>query len=320
MIHAFWSFIATVATFFMMIYGLIGGINFGDTIAKYKDNVSSVEAYENTIETAVAQTDIYGLIEQHFASDLPVGKTEKKVLVLGYDGGRADALALLDGETNDSAISYLLASGGNAQIAYCGGVNYPTINKQDTSTAPGWCSILTGEWADVTGVTGNGVVKSNDHLSLLTTLVEDEKADSSAFYVSWNGHFSADDSTYVLEKQYTEEKGLPVVFSDADDDDGTFANTLADVQQADCSDFIFTIFEYPDHIGHDTGFCIDNPDYAAAFKECDAQCKRIIDAVEARETYESEDWLIILTSDHGGYNTGHGALTIQERMTFVVTR
>lgn len=320
MIHAFWSFIATVATFFMMIYGLIGGINFGDTIAKYKDNVSSVEAYENTIETAVAQTDIYGLIEQHFASDLPVGKTEKKVLVLGYDGGRADALALLDDETNDSAISYLLASGGNAQIAYCGGVNYPTINKQDTSTAPGWCSILTGEWADVTGVTGNGVVKSNDHLSLLTTLVEDEKADSSAFYVSWNGHFSADDSTYVLEKQYTEEKGLPVVFSDADDDDGTFANTLADVQQADCSDFIFTIFEYPDHIGHDTGFCIDNPDYAAAFKECDAQCKRIIDAVEARETYESEDWLIILTSDHGGYNTGHGALTIQERMTFVVTR
>lgn len=320
MIHAFWSFIATVATFFMMIYGLIGGINFGDTIAKYKDNVSSVEAYENTIETAVAQTDIYGLIEQHFASDLPAGKTEKKVLVLGYDGGRADALALLDGETNDSAISYLLASGGNAQIAYCGGVNYPTINKQDTSTAPGWCSILTGEWADVTGVTGNGVVKSNDHLSLLTTLVEDEKADSSAFYVSWNGHFSADDSTYVLEKQYTEEKGLPVVFSDADDDDGTFANTLADVQQADCSDFIFTIFEYPDHIGHDTGFCIDNPDYAAAFKECDAQCKRIIDAVEARETYESEDWLIILTSDHGGYNTSHGALTIQERMTFVVTR
>lgn len=320
MIHAFWSFIATVATFFMMIYGLIGGINFGDTIAKYKENVASVEAYSNTIETAIPQTDIYGLIEQHFASDLPAGKTEKKVLVLGYDGGRADALALLDGETNDSAISYLLASGGNAQIAYCGGVNYPTINKQDTSTAPGWCSILTGEWADVTGVTGNGVVKSNDHLSLLTTLVEDEKADSSAFYVSWNGHFSADDSTYVLEKQYTEEKGLPVVFSDADDDDGTFANTLADVQQADCSDFIFTIFEYPDHIGHDTGFCIDNPDYAAAFKECDAQCKRIIDAVEARETYESEDWLIILTSDHGGYNTGHGALTIQERMTFVVTR
>ncbi len=320
MASAFYSVIATVATFFMMIYGLFGGINFGDTVSKYKDRIESVEVFSNTLETAVPQTDLYGVIEQHFTSELPEGKTEKKVIVLGYDGGRADAFALLDGDMNTSAICYLLAGGGEAQIAYCGGVNYPVINTQDTSTAPGWCSILTGEWADVTGITGNSIVKSNDHLSLLTTLVEEGKADSSAFYVSWNGHFVGDDSTYVLEKQYAQEKDLAVIFSDADDDDGTFANTLADVQKADCSDFIFTIFEYPDHTGHDTGFSVDNPEYAAAFAECDAQCKRIIDAVEARETYESEDWLIILTSDHGGYNTGHGALTIQERMTFIVTR
>ena len=70
MIHAFWSFIATVATFFMMIYGLIGGINFNDTVKKYKENVSTVEAYSNTLETAVPQTDIYGMIKNHYPKGL----------------------------------------------------------------------------------------------------------------------------------------------------------------------------------------------------------------------------------------------------------
>lgn len=314
------SAIASFLTFFMMLYGMVAGINFGDSVSKYKENVNSVESYSNTLETAIPQTDVYSLIKNHFEADLPAGKTEKKVIVLGYDGGRADALSLLDGSVEDSAISYLLSTDGTAKLSFCGGVNYPHFNKQDTSTAPGWASILTGQWADVTGVSGNGIPKSNEHLSLLTSLVDENTIADSAFYVSWNGHFVDDDSTYVNEKQYIADKNLDVTFSDAEDDDGTFANTLADVESADCSDFIFTIFEYPDHVGHDTGFCIENPEYAAAFAENDAQCKLIIDAIESRATYETEDWLIILTSDHGGYNTGHGFLTIQERMTFLVVR
>ena len=178
------SVLAAIITFFMMVYGLIAGVNFNDTVKAYKANVSSVTAYENTIETAVPQTDIYGMIKGHFESELPAGKTEKKVIVLGYDGGRADALSLLDDSVDASAVNYLVSTGGTAQIGYCGGVNYPAFNKQDTSTAPGWASILTGQWADVTGVTGNSVPKSNDHLSLLTSLVEAQIIDDSAFYVS----------------------------------------------------------------------------------------------------------------------------------------
>ncbi len=314
------SAIASVITFFMMLYGLIGGINFNDSVRNYKANVNSVDLYENTLETAVPQTDIYGMIKAHFEAELPEGKTEKKVIVLGYDGGRADALALLDGTTENSAISYLASTGATVQIGHCGGVNYPAFHKQDTSTAAGWAAILTGQWSDVNGVTGNGVPKSQDCPSLFVSLVEDGIADDSAFYVSWNGHFVNDDSTYVYEKQYIAEKNLDVNFVDADDDNGTFANTIADVESADCSDFIFSIFEQPDSAGHDTGFCINNPDYQQAIADNDAMCKDVIDAIESRPTYETEDWLIILTSDHGGYNTGHGFLTIQERMTFIVVR
>ena len=311
--------ICVICSFFMMIGGMIAGTNWDDKPKAYVETVESVECYENTLETAIPQTEIYNIISDHFSSPLAEGKTEKKVIVIGYDGGRADALSLVD-ENGEGGISYLLKTGGTASIGYCGGVNYPAINTQDTSTAPGWCSILTGQWADVHGITGNGIEKSNDTLSLLTTSVENGLADSSAFYVSWNGHFNGEDTTYIQEKNYIGEKGLVVTFLDADDDAGTVSNTLADINSADCSDFIFSIIEHPDHVGHDTGFSINNPDYQQAIADSEKDAKSIIDAVEARATYEKEDWLIIIASDHGGYNTGHGAMTIQERMTFIVVR
>ncbi len=317
MFNIFFKVIAGIATFFMMIYGTFAGVNFGDTVSSYEENIMQVEFYENTLETAVPQTDLYEIIESHFEGELPEGKTEKKAIVLGYDGCRADALTLVEEE---GAIFKLITEGGKAYIAYCGGVNYPQFNTQDTSTAPGWASILTGKWADDHGIKGNSIVKSLDYLTLLTTLVEDGKADDSAFYVSWNGHFVGDDSTYKAEKAYCEEKGLDVIFSDADDDNGTQENTLNDVKSADCSDFIFTIYEHTDHEGHSTGFSINNPDYQRGFAEEEVCALEVIEAIEDRATYETEDWLIIITSDHGGYNTGHGSFTIQERMTFYVIK
>lgn len=310
--------LVTVATFFVGIYGMIAGTNWNDTEAAYMANIEKV-GYSNSVETAVPQTAIRSMITDHFNAPLPDGKTEKKVLVIGYDGCRPDALSLT-GDASSGAIAYLLSTGASKELSYCGGVNYPAFNTQATSTAPGWASILTGNWADVHGITGNGIEKSNEVLTILTTLVETGTIDSSAFYVSWNGHFNGEGTTYIQEKNYISEKALDVTFLDADDDNGTTTNTLADINSADCSDFIFTILEHTDHAGHDTGFCLNNPDYSKAFADAEAQGKAIIDAVEARETYDTEDWLIIITSDHGGYNTGHGSFTLQERMTFIIAR
>ena len=310
--------IAWIATFGMMIGGVFSGANRFDTIHRYIRRVQSVTLYENTMETALPQTDVYDVIRAHFTSPLPAGKTRKKAIVIGYDGCRADTLTLL-GNADDSAIRTLTNGGGHAVLSYCGGVNYPYLNTQATSTAPGWCSMLTGVWADEHGITDNGIEKSNDHLTLLTTLVEDKTIASSAFYVSWGGHFSKENTTYYREKQYVQDKRLAVDFNCADDDEGTLGNVLRDLKQADCTDFIFSILEYTDHEGHATGFGQDNPKYAEAFRDAEAAGKAILNAIAARETYDSEDWLILITTDHGGYNRGHGHCTIQERYTFLVS-
>ncbi len=286
-----------------------------DTEELYRQNVASV-GYENTIETADPQTDLYALIKDHFEAELPEGKTEKKVVIIGYDGCRADILAE---KKDEGAVNYLLENGASINLLYCGGVNYPAENTQDTSTAPGWCSIVTGQWADVTGITGNGITKEIEPKTLMTSLVEDGTIDSSSFITKWKGHFTNDDSTYKAEMEYCEENNINVEFELRKNKKDIHTGAMEEITSADCSDFVFIVYEDTDSAGHDFGFSYNNPVYKEAFNTEDFYGYEVIKAIESRKTYEAEDWLIIVTSDHGGVGTGHGGASIQERMTFVVT-
>ncbi len=286
-----------------------------DTEELFRKNVEAV-GYENTIETAYPQTDLYDIIKDHFEAELPEGKTEKKAVIIGYDGCRAD---ILREKQENGAVSYLLENGGSNVLAFCGGVNYPQENTQDTSTAPGWCSIVTGEWADVHGITGNDITKTVEPKTLMTSLVEDGTIDSSSFITKWKGHFSRDNATYLAEKDYCEKNKLDVEFELRSGKKDIHTGAMEEITSKDCSDFVFIVYEDTDSAGHDFGFSYNNPVYKNAFKTEDTYGYEVIKAIEARETYDNEDWLIIVTSDHGGIGTGHGGPSIQERMTFVVT-
>ena len=285
-----------------------------DTQDFYRQNVASV-GYENTIETAYPFTDVYSIINEHFNSELPEGKTVKKVAVIGYDGCRADIVA----EKQDGgAIKYLLDNGASINLTYCGGVNYPAENIQATSTAPGWCSMLTGVWADEHGITGNGITKTVEPKMLMTSLIEDGIIDDAAFITKWKGHFTNKNSTYIDEKTYCEENGIDIDFNLRKNKSDIHTGAMEEITGSDCADFVLIIYEDTDSAGHNFGFTFNNPLYKDGFRTEDVYGYEVIKAIEARETYESEDWLIIVTSDHGGIGTGHGGASVQERMNFVV--
>lgn len=312
------TFISKIISSVMTILALSGFFanDLLDTDWLYRKRVESVQ-YENTIETAVPQTDLYSMVAEHFSSSLPEGKTEKKAIIIGYDGCRADALAFA--EDGESAVNKMRNEGASCRLSYCGGVNYPEINTQDTSTAPGWCSILTGQWADKTGITGNGIVKSMDTKTLMTDLTERKIIDSAAFITSWNGHFVLSDSTYKLEKQYCKDHKLAVDFNYCLTDTQSAMTAIGNIKRKNCSDFIFVIYEATDHNGHNYGFSTNNPKYVSGFRKNDSLAYQTIEAIESRKTYSTEDWLIILTADHGGKGTGHGDASLQERMTFIIS-
>ena len=286
-----------------------------DTEELFRQNVASV-GYQNTVESALPQTELYNTVKFHFESPLEKGKTEKKAIILGYDGCRADILVEMD-EAN-SGIAALKNEGGSLNLYYCGGVNYPAENTQATSTAPGWCSMLTGVWSDVHGITGNGITKDLEPKTLMISLVEDEVIDDAAFITKWKGHFSRDGATYNTEKAYCEENDIDVDFNLRKGLKDVHTGAMEEITSDDCADFVLIIYENTDSAGHDFGFTFNNPVYKDGFRTEDAYGYEVIKAIEARETYDTEDWLIIVTSDHGGIGTGHGGPSIQERMNFVV--
>ncbi|MBR5438151.1 MAG: alkaline phosphatase family protein [Clostridia bacterium] len=288
-----------------------------DTESLFIENVDAI-AYENTIETATAQTELYDIIYNHFTAPLPEGKTEKKAIVIGYDGCRADVLLSLQEE--NSGINALLEEGASINLNFCGGVNYPETNTQKTSTAPGWCSILTGKWADEHGITGNDITKTMDTKTLLTSLTEEKIIDRASFITKWAGHFDRNDATYLEEKAYCEKNGLNIDFNKTRNDSASLKAVVKELSEESCADFTIVIFEQTDSTGHGKGFSINNPKYRKAFIDADESGYETLTAIKNRATYETEDWLFIITSDHGGIGTGHGDASIQERMTFAVIK
>ena len=179
--------------------------------------------------------------------------------------------------------------------------------------------MLTGVLSDKHHITHNLERKDVEPKSLLLTLAEDGIAQKTAFYTTWSGFFVEKEATYVPEIQYIHKNHIPAHYRWGIVDPITRLLTLADLKRKNCSDFIFTIFDYTDHAGHSTGFAPENPWYAGGFRDEEAAGEDIIKTIESRKTYDSEDWLILISTDHGGNGCGHGGPTIEERITFIVS-
>ena len=284
----------------------------------YKETLEKITVLQNTWQSAVNQTEIYYLIKRHFDSPLPAGKKNKKAVVIGYDGCTAEMLGYLD-NIESGAIKYLLENSGCGVFSFAGGRAYPEDIIQETSTAPGWCSMLTGVTVEENGIDDNGFPKAVEPKTLFISLPEENKAEKCAFYVSWGGHFVDDNSTYKNEKAYIEEHGINSAFVCAEGDEGTRENILSDITSPECSDFIFSIFEFCDENGHGYDYRPEVKEYMKAFTDSDKVGMEIISAIKNRPTFDSEDWLVLVTSDHGGIRCGHGGPSLQERITFIVS-
>lgn len=75
------------------------------------------------------------------------------------------------------------------------------------------------------------------------------------------------------------------------------------------------IFDSPDGTGHGTGWA--TPAYVDKLNELDNAVKEIVNAID--EAGIRDESVIIVTADHGGINTGHGGITMDEMETpFVI--
>ncbi|MGN1203075.1 MAG: hypothetical protein ACI4RF_07240 [Eubacterium sp.] len=280
---------------------------------RYIKFVENNGIFDNTVDTAYPQTIVADMVRKHLYHNNTQRK--KRVLIYGFDGARADSIAYLipdkdfcKGKYNATAS---LKQQGGLYLSYAGGDKSKPETLQETSTAQGWSAILTGLWGIENGVVKH-VTKRND---VPTVLMEGaEKGLSAVFCAIWRDHFTI---TYKDEIAKAKENNLPLEFSLVSDENKLQEEIIKAIDNN--TDIIFGICEFPDVNGHGTGFSNENYKYISAIVNSDRYASELIEHITNRQEYETEDWLIIITSDHGGHGRGHGTQQITDRMTFIAS-
>lgn len=249
---------------------------------------------------------IIGLIIASFAAGCGEDCTEeceesRHVLIIGIDGVRPDALRKAETPNLDA----LIAGGAVSYDAYAGGERR-TVTQQATSSGPGWSSILTGVWLDKHNVPNNDFSDPNfDEYPCLFTRIRELRPDAVlASIVNWTpiNDEIVDDADY-------EDRG----------DDAAVALLAADYLASQDPDVLFLQFDEVDGAGHDNFFAPWSPKYVEAIEITDAQVGQVMDALRARPRYDDEEWLVIVTTDHGGNPVfGHGSHLRLSRTIFMI--
>jgi len=236
----------------------------------------------------------------------------ERSLVIALDGVRPDALAAANTPNLDALIA------GSWQPGYRGAYTPLAQNLYDavTISGPNHAAIMTGATGAQHGVTGNDDVASGDYDTYrhyLRVLEEDDPDRNTACLFTWpvdrvitsraDYVTGGDDATNVAR--------VAAIMA------GT--HTASRWNPGTEADAVFLFLDDPDHAGHAEGFEASVPAYLQELEQVDAQLGTIFDAIAGRPRFAEERWQIVLTSDHGGFGTGHGgSRAVEHTIPFLV--
>ncbi|MCW1925746.1 alkaline phosphatase family protein [Luteolibacter arcticus] len=233
----------------------------------------------------------------------------RRAMVIGIDGVRADALKKLVETGGAPHMKSLIDGGSVTWNAYAGG-NLGSPGQQPTSSGPGWSSILTGTWSDKHGVTSNTFAGRNytTYPHFFSRIRGTHPAASLSSLVVWS---PIDD--YIVQ----ESTGSADFRVKSGNDILLTSSTVARLGSAD-PDVVFVHFDEVDHVGHASGYGPNLTPYLNAISTVDSQIGQMIAAIQARPQFAAEDWLYVITTDHGGLGTSHGGQSADERNIFII--
>lgn len=220
----------------------------------------------------------------------------KKVLFIGIDGTRWDALEAAETPNIDRLIANGTLSVGTEIIA-------PRETRGDTVSGPGWSNLLCGVWPDKHGTVDNSFKGMNykEYPHFFARIKEAKPQLQTASYTDWGPI-----SKHILSGA-DESVG--------EDAHGAAAYTAADERLSKACvmhlreknpDVVMLYLGQVDETGHAKGFHPKVPEYIAAIQRVDGLIGDVIMAIQARPKFAEEDWLVLVGTDHGGVGTGHG--------------
>jgi phosphopentomutase len=88
--------------------------------------------------------------------------------------------------------------------------------------------------------------------------------------------------------------------------DALVASEVATILENKDVDVMFVQLDEVDGAGHRHDYSVESKKYLKAIGRSDEQVGTMVSALDRRPSIDDENWLIILSADHGGSNFGHG--------------
>ncbi|MXV15304.1 alkaline phosphatase family protein [Hufsiella ginkgonis] len=252
---------------------------------------------------------------------------QKKAIYIIADGIPADVME----RSPMPNFKKIIAAGSYSRI-HVGG-DKGTYNETPTISAVGYNSLLTGTWVNKHNVPDNNIKAPNYNYQHIFRLFKSQyPAKKTGIFSSWTdnrtkllgdglpatGNFKPDyvSDGYELDTvRFKHDKKSDYMHLIDDEVAQQAANTL----RVNAPDLSWVYLEYTDDMGHRYG---DSPELANAMTMLDVQVGKIWDAINYRQAKFKEDWLIVITTDHGRdekTGRGHGGQSERQRTTWMVT-
>ncbi|WP_407483101.1 alkaline phosphatase family protein [Elizabethkingia meningoseptica] len=251
--------------------------------------------------------------------------TQKKVVFIIVDGIAEDML-----EKSEIPNLNRIKKDGALLRAYVGGEK-GGYSETPTISAVGYNSLLTGTWVNKHHVYDNDIKAPNYNYPTIFRLFKNQFPNKkTAVFSTWEdnrtkligenlpatGHIKMDYAFDGMEKdtvRFPHDKQSGYIRKI----DSVVAEKAASYIRQNAPDVSWVYLEFTDDMGHRYG---DGDILYKAISFEDRLIGQIYDAVKEREAKHHEDWLFVVTTDHGrsaSNGKGHGGQSDRERNTWI---